>query len=160
MAESAADKPMATEPIATMLTQSLSTPFMTLASKLDAILVEAGYSEMWGIQLSEGSDLRTSLVLHKFLNGNEKDPEKAASQLLEALKWRKKMQPLKLLDETFDSKKFGGLGYVTAYEAGQVKEVVTWNIYGGVKDVAMTFGDIDECVKHTSVKYLLTKQIH
>jgi hypothetical protein len=146
MAESAADKPMATEPVATMLTESLSSPFMIFAGKLDAILVEAEYSEMWGIQLSEGSDLRTSLVLHKFLNGNERDPEKAASQLLEALKWRKKMQPLKLVEETFDPKKFGGLGYVTAYEAGPIKEVVTWNIYGGVKDITATFGDVDECV--------------
>lgn len=67
------------------------------------------------------------------------------------------MQPLKLIDEEFDSKKFGGLGYVGVYETSAQakipkkgeegrKEIITWNIYGNVKSNAETFGDVDAYV--------------
>jgi hypothetical protein len=61
------------------------------------------------------------------------------------LEWRKKIQPGKLVSETFDKKKFGDLGFVTVHkdEAGK-DEVITWNIYGAVKDNKATFGNIEE----------------
>ena len=102
---------------------------------------------MWGVELSTESHAPSSIVLEKFLRANTKDVAKAKAQLIEALKWRKKMNPVKLLEETaFDASKFGGLGYVTVYPQaeGKVKEIITWNIYGGVKDIKGTFGNVEE----------------
>ena len=130
---------------------SPSTPLQQLFAELPSITSEAGYQEMWGISLSNDSDVPTSIVLEKFLRANvEKDGKKnvakAKAQLIEALKWRKKMDPVKLLAQTeFSSAKFGGLGYVTVYpQEGKGKEIVTWNIYGAVKDNKDTFGNVEE----------------
>ena len=86
-------------------------------------------------------------MLEKFLRANAKDVEKAKAQLIEALRWRKKVQPQRLLASTeFDVQKFGGLGFVTTYpkSAAHQKEIVTWNIYGAVKDNKATFGNVEE----------------
>jgi hypothetical protein len=126
-----------------------SSPLSKLFSELPAIITEAGYGEMWGVQLKDEFDVPTSIVLTKFLRANvvekKKDVGKAKAQLIEALKWRKKVAPRKLLEESeFDASKFGGLGYVTVYPWEGRKEIVTWNIYGDVKDKQATFGDVEE----------------
>ena len=124
------------EPVA-----SLETPLSKLFAELPSIIAEAGHFEMWGVELTEDSHVPTTIVLEKFLRANGKDVGKAKDQLTEALKWRKAMQPAKLLADTnFDPAKFGGVGYVTTYG----KEVVTWNIYGAVKDNKATFGNVEE----------------
>lgn len=132
-----------------------SSPLSQLFTLLPEITKEADYSEMWGVNLTPSStDVPTSIVLEKFLRANAKDVPLAKKQLIEALKWRKEIHPLKLVDEEFDAKKFGGLGYVGVYEtAAQAKtpkpgeegkkEIVTWNIYGNVKSNTDTFGDVD-----------------
>lgn len=102
---------------------------------------------MWGVELLHSNDVPTSIVLEKFLRANNQDVEKARQQLIKALKWRKEVQPAKVLAETnFDEKKYGGLGYVTVYPktGSHEKEIVTWNIYGAVKDKQATFGDVKE----------------
>jgi hypothetical protein len=104
---------------------------------------------MWGVELTNSSDVPTSIVLEKFLRANNQDVAKAKAQLIEAMKWRKGIQPRKLLDETeFDQAKFGSLGYVTVYPKtdSHEKEVVTWNIYGAVKNKQETFGNVEEYV--------------
>lgn len=116
-------------------------------SELPAILEAAEYNEMWGIVLDPSeTHIQTSIVLEKFLRANTKDVPKAKAQLIEALKWRKTMQPRKLLEDTkFDKAKFGNLGYVTSYPTSEGgKEVITWNIYGAVNDVKKTFSDVPE----------------
>ncbi|QSZ33750.1 hypothetical protein DSL72_005321 [Monilinia vaccinii-corymbosi] len=127
-----------------------SSPLSRLFSELPTIFEAAGHNEMWGIvlDLSE-THVQTSIVLEKFLRANAKDVPKAKAQLIEALKWRKTMQPQKLLEGTeFDKVKFGNLGYVTSYPISEGrKEVVTWNIYGAVKDVKKTFSDVPEFLK-------------
>jgi phosphatidylinositol transfer protein SFH5 len=86
-------------------------------------------------------------VLEKFLRANGGDVSKAKAQLVEALKWQKSMEPAKLVEAEYESAKFGGLGYVSTYLTAEgKKEIVTWNIYGAVKDVKATFGDVKECV--------------
>lgn len=123
------------------------TPLSQLSSDLPAIIREANYGEMWGIELKDEADVPTSIVLEKFLRANTKDVSKAKAQLTQALKWRKKMLPLKLLEASaFDAAKFGGLGFVTTYPKTDAlgKEIVTWNIYGAVKDNKATFGNIEE----------------
>lgn len=102
---------------------------------------------MWGVELLHSNDVPTGIVLEKFLRANNKDVEKAKAQLIKALQWRKEMQPGKLLAETkFDVERFGGVGYVTSYPKSDAheKEIVTWNIYGAVKDKQATFGDVEE----------------
>lgn len=126
-----------------------SSPLTELFSELPSITTEADYGEMWGVELKDDSDVPTSVVLEKFLRANvvekKKDVAKAKAQLIEALKWRKNVQPRKLLEETeFDVTKFGGLGFVTVYPQQEGKEIVTWNIYGGVKDKQATFGNVEE----------------
>lgn len=123
------------------------TPIAKLFAALPAIIKEAEHNEMWGVELSGASHVPTSIVLEKFLRANLKDVPKARVQLTEALKWRKRVNPKKLLNETeFNHKKFGGLGYVTVYPKTEshAKEIVTWNIYGAVKDNKETFGNVEE----------------
>ncbi|KAH8805928.1 CRAL-TRIO domain-containing protein [Xylogone sp. PMI_703] len=127
-------------------------PLDQLFAELPSIIKEAGYSEMWGVELIDQSHVPTTIVLEKFLRANPNDVTKAKSQLIEALKWRKQLQPHKLLDETeFDGSKFGELGYVTIYtKPDGVKEIITWNIYGTVKDKKATFGNVEEFIKWRS----------
>ena len=123
------------------------TPLSQLFTELPAIVKDADYKEMWGVELANDSHVPTTIVLEKFLRANGKDVGKAKTQLTEALKWRKKMNPIKLLAETdFDQSKFGGLGYVTVYPETEShgKEIVTWNIYGAVKSNLETFGNVEE----------------
>lgn len=127
-----------------------ATPLSKFFEELPSAIKFADYKEMWGVELADESHVPTCIVLEKFLRANSKDVTKAAAQLTEALKWRKSVNPIKLLEETeFDSAKFGGLGYVTVFpkSAGHEKEIVTWNIYGAVKDNKATFGDVEEFVK-------------
>ena len=124
-------------------------PLSQLAIQLPAILEEADYNEIFGVQLQRGTPFHTKLVLQKFLRANANDIAKAREQLLRTLKWRKEFQPLKALIEHFDRKRFEGLGYVVQLdepsEKGKIgtKQVVTFNIYGAVKDNKATFEDLN-----------------
>ncbi|RHZ68203.1 Non-classical phosphatidylinositol transfer protein (PITP) [Aspergillus turcosus] len=117
--------------------------------RLPAILSSTGHAEMWGVPLKDSDDAPTVNVLIKFLRANEGNVKLAEEQLTKALKWRKEMNPTALAESTsYSATKFGGLGYLTIYkEANGAETVVTWNIYGGVKDINTTFGDMDEFVR-------------
>ncbi|WYZ45524.1 hypothetical protein EsH8_VIII_000840 [Colletotrichum jinshuiense] len=129
--------------------EKAQTPLTSLYEKLPAILAEANHNEMWGVQLSDSSHIPTTVVLQKYLRANDDDVSKAADQLQQALVWRRDTNPGKLLDEVaFDKKKFDELGYVTTHKDAQGKEtIITWNIYGTVKNNKATFGDVDEFIK-------------
>lgn len=115
-------------------------------ARLPTILSSAGHSEMWGVSLKDSTDVPTINVLIKFLRANEGNLKLAEDQLAKSLKWRKSMDPLALAETgRYNAAKFGGLGYLTIYTDSDGKETVTtWNIYGGVKDIDTTFGDVDE----------------
>ena len=138
-----------------------STPLSKLFAELPSIIKDADNKEIWGVELADESHVPTTIVLEKFLRANTKDVAKAKAQLIEALKWRKTVNPVKLLaDVEFDKSKFGGLGYVTVYPKteGHAKEIVTWNIYGAVKDNKATFGNVEEYVipkNHSTVTNVL-----
>lgn len=105
------------------------------------------HPEIWGVTLAEpSSHVPSQIVLQKYLNANDQDHAKALDQLTKTLEWRAKMKPLQLLERKFNKAKFGGLGFVTTYSGGEGKaeEVFTWNIYGGVKSVDETFGNLEE----------------
>lgn len=136
------EKPAAVEKPA----EKTQTPLTSLFEKLPGILEAAKHKEMWGVQLSDSTHTPTTVVLQKFLRANDDNVSKAADQLQKALEWRRDTNPGKLLDEvSFDKKKFDELGYVTTHKDAEDKEVIiTWNIYGAVKDKQATFGNVDE----------------
>lgn len=120
-------------------------PLESFTARLPEILNKVGHKEMWGVELAGADHIPTQVILQKFLRANDQDVAAAEKQLTEALEWRKKIQPASLLSETFDKKKFGDLGYVTIQKDEAGKEtVITWNIYGAVKDNKATFGNVDE----------------
>lgn len=120
-----------------------------MATQIPAILEEAGYDEVYGVQLQGDAPFHTKLVLQKFLRANTNDVAKARVQLLNTLKWRKDFRPLSAREEHFDRKRFEGLGYVVQLDESPgddnigSKQVVTFNIYGAVKDNKATFEDLD-----------------
>ncbi|KAE9578552.1 Phosphatidylinositol transfer protein [Colletotrichum fructicola] len=125
------------------------TSLASLFEKLPGILEAAKHKEMWGVQLSDNTHVPTTVILQKFLRANDDDVAKAADQLQKALEWRRDTNPGKLLDDvSFDKKKFDELGYVTTHKDTEGKEIIiTWNIYGAVKDKQATFGNVDEFIK-------------
>jgi hypothetical protein len=113
--------------------------------KLPAILEGTGHKEMWGVALKDSDDVPTVNVLIKFLRANEGNVKDAVDQLKKALAWRKKMDPAALAESQFSMSKFKDLGYVTTHTNDKGHPVlVTWNIYGAVKKLTATFGDVDE----------------
>lgn len=122
-------------------------PLTLLLAKLPSTISEADYDEVYGINLHDASPFYVNLILQKFLRANANNILKAQAQLLDTLKWRKTFQPLKAKDEVFSSNRFGGLGYVINLDgvpqSPNKKDVVTFNIYGRVKDNKSTFSDLD-----------------
>jgi len=126
-------------------------PLTKLFALVPSIIDDASYSEIYGVQLSPTSPFHTKLILQKFLRANQGDVEKAKLQLLETLKWRKEFDPVSAVGESFEKERFEGLGYVVEVEGvpessgvgGSGRDVVTFNVYGAVKDNKATFGDVD-----------------
>ncbi|KAF2133255.1 CRAL/TRIO domain-containing protein [Dothidotthia symphoricarpi CBS 119687] len=122
-------------------------PLTLFYAAFEALVKEASHAEVYGIELSTSNPFHTKLVLQKFLRANQNDLEKAKQQLLETLKWRKEFDPVKAASDSYEKSKFDGLGYII--EVGgvpgsdNVKDVVTFNVYGAVKDNKATFGDLD-----------------
>lgn len=111
------------------------------------------YPEVWGVTLADpATHVPSQIVLQKYLNANDGDIVKARDQLTKTLDWRAKLQPLELIKKSYNKAKFEGLGYVTKYvaseeqaaEGPEFQEIFTWNIYGGVKSIDETFGNLDE----------------
>ncbi|EFR01246.1 patellin-6 [Nannizzia gypsea CBS 118893] len=116
--------------------------------RLPAILEATGHNEMWGVTLKDAEDVPTVNIMIKFLRANEGNLRQAEEQLTKALQWRKEMKPLEIVkDMKFSAKKFKNLGFITTYGTGEAKSVFTWNIYGAVKNIDETFGDLTGFIK-------------
>ncbi|UNI22414.1 Non-classical phosphatidylinositol transfer protein (PITP) [Purpureocillium takamizusanense] len=136
--------------ITTKTTVAAETPLSKLTGRLPTMLDQVGHTEMWGVELSVSPDHAPSqVILQKFLRANNGDAAAAEKQLVAALEWRKKVNPAALVSEVFDGAKFGGLGYVTVHAdpATGKETVITWNIYGSVKNNKATFGNVQEFIK-------------
>ncbi|KAF9768076.1 hypothetical protein IL306_014667 [Fusarium sp. DS 682] len=145
-AKVADEKPTHEEP--KLETSAPETPLAKLNARLEDVFSKTQHKEMWGVQLSNIGHVPTKVVLQKFLRANNGDPVAAEKQLTQALEWRKKMNPTALVTQTFDKGKFGDLGFVTVHKGENDKEtVITWNIYGAVKNNKATFGDVEEFIK-------------
>ncbi|KAH0149209.1 phosphatidylinositol transfer protein SFH5, partial [Aureobasidium melanogenum] len=130
---------------------------LKMSAKLGDLIQEAGYAEMYGVELAAPTEegkpapFSTLLILQKFLRANQGQVYKACEQLLGALKWRKEFKPLEVKKQVFDKTKFQGLGYITKLknvpESPNDVDIATFNIYGAVKDTKKTFGDLDEFIR-------------
>lgn len=131
-----------------------TTPVKAPIQQLWSLAKAHDHSEIWGVQLADpDTHVPSQIVLQKYLNANDGDLTKAQDQLTKTLDWRKQNKPLELMKQHFDSGKFAGLGYVTTYGTvdpsnPEAKEVFTWNVYGIVKDIDKTFGDLKEQVEN------------
>ncbi|KAE9047907.1 Phosphatidylinositol transfer protein [Phytophthora rubi] len=127
-------------------------PINQLIKTLPSLIETAnGYNEVYGVTLDPSGPFTTKLILQKFLRANANDVDKAKTQLGETLAWRSSFKPLETLDEKFSKEVFGGLGYVIEIEgvlgSENKKDVVTFNIYGAVKDNKATFGNLDQFLR-------------
>ena len=122
-------------------------PLTKFYDAFEDLVTSASHNEVYGIELTKAKPFHTKLILQKLLRANQNDVEKAKTQLLETLKWRRQFDPIKAASETYDKAKFDGLGYVLEVEgvpeSPNDKDIVTFNIYGAVKDNKATFGDLD-----------------
>ncbi|KAK0702561.1 CRAL-TRIO domain-containing protein [Apiosordaria backusii] len=113
-----------------------------------------GHPEIWGVPLADpASHIPSQIVFQKYLNANDGDLVKAKDQLIKTLDWRKKTDPLELVRRMYSKSKFEGLGFVTTYvidgkevDEPEEREIFTWNIYGGVKSIDETFGNLEEFI--------------
>ncbi|KAF2445133.1 CRAL/TRIO domain-containing protein [Karstenula rhodostoma CBS 690.94] len=122
-------------------------PLTSFFGQIEALIKEAAHDEVYGVILSPSNEFHTKLILQKFLRANQNDLDKAKQQLLDTLKWRKEFDPAKAASEMFEKSRFEGLGWILRVEgvpeSTNKSDVVTFNIYGAVKDNKKTFGDLD-----------------
>ncbi|KAK0667491.1 CRAL-TRIO domain-containing protein [Cercophora samala] len=112
------------------------------------------HPEIWGVPLADPANhIPSQIVFQKYLNANDGDLVKAKDQLIKTLDWRKKSDPLELVRRMYSKTKFEGLGFVTTYvvdgkevDEPEEREIFTWNIYGGVKSIDETFGNLEEFI--------------
>jgi hypothetical protein len=126
-------------------------PLTQFFEALPTLTADADYNEVYGLTLSPSNEFQTKLILQKFLRANANDLPKAKAQLLETLKWRKTFQPSRAVEEVFEKERFDGLGYILELSdvpgSANSKDVVTFNVYGAVKDPKKTFGDLDGFIR-------------
>jgi hypothetical protein len=122
-------------------------PLTKFYDSFEELVKEAEYNEVYGINLSKSAPFHTKLILQKFLRANSNDLTKAKEQLLETLKWRNEFKPAEAAAASYEKSRFDGLGYILVLEdvpdSANKKDVVTFNIYGAVKDNQRTFGDLE-----------------
>ncbi|KAK8845278.1 hypothetical protein IAR55_005991 [Kwoniella newhampshirensis] len=141
---------MTSSDTATWPSLSENHPLLQLHSRLPKILSNADHTSIWGVQLSPSSPpvFSTLLILQKYLRSVANDVDKAGENLTKTLKWRKDFG----LDQGTASEDFGpdfeGLGYVTKVgNEGGSRDVVTWNVYGAVKELKKPFGDLNRFLR-------------
>ena len=146
--EETKDEPKVEQPAQELKEDKPAPPLDAIAQLWDASKASS-HPEIWGVTLADPeTHVPTRIVLQKYLNANDGDVAKAKDQLVKTLEWRAKMKPLDLLKKAYSKAKFGSLGYVTTYTAGDIdpesKEVFTWNIYGAAKSIDETFGNLEQ----------------
>ncbi|KAG8698701.1 Non-classical phosphatidylinositol transfer protein (PITP) [Ceratobasidium sp. 395] len=135
--------PQATNPLTSKFTEA-----ERKATRLPLLLGEAypdkadaasAPFEIWGLTLhpERVDDARLDVVAL--------DVDEAGKMLISTLKWRAEFRAADTVNEQFDQKIFGKLGYVH----GKDKEgrPITYNVYGGDQDLKEVFGDLDRFLR-------------
>jgi len=151
--EETKEEPKVEQPTKQELKEDKPAPPLDPIAQLWDASKASSHPEIWGVTLADPeTHVPTRIVLQKYLNANDGDVAKAKDQLVKTLEWRAKMKPLDLLKKAYNKAKFGSLGYVTTYTAAgadastdpESKEIITWNIYGAVKSIDETFGNLEQ----------------
>jgi len=127
-----------------------------LRTKLPDILAEAFPDKsdaktapisLWGVQIDPTApvDPRISVVLVKFLRAKNLVLADAQAMLVSTLKWREEFEVAKLATEDFPEDIFGPVGHVFGKDKEQ--RPVTYNIYGGNKDLKVVFSDVKRFIR-------------
>ncbi|OQU99664.1 CRAL/TRIO domain-containing protein [Cladophialophora immunda] len=127
---------------------------LTPIEELWALAKAHDHPEIWGVTLEDpATHIPTQVILQKYLNAYDGDLTKSKDTLTKTLDWRAKMKPVELVKKKFNRNKFAGLGYTTVYGDAdpaadpESREVFTWNIYGSVKKLDETFGNLPEFIE-------------
>ncbi|ODQ65452.1 CRAL/TRIO domain-containing protein [Nadsonia fulvescens var. elongata DSM 6958] len=142
--------------------------FEQLVKALPSIIAEAEYSEVYGhpldgeTRINESKDedvlspeitkellIRDRLLL-KFLKANLFSFEESKKQLTETLIWRKEFKPLSAAIEETHAADLDKLGIITTFKDPQFnnqERVVTWNLYGAVKNRQELFSRLDQFLR-------------
>ncbi|KAM7184303.1 CRAL-TRIO domain containing protein [Rhypophila sp. PSN 637] len=154
IAPEAAPPADAASPAAAAETSEKTSEQTSPLAQLWAAAKTINHPEIWGVTLADPKiHIPSQIVLQKYLNANDGDLAKAKEQLTKTLEWRAETKPLELVKKHFPKSKFDGLGFVTTYvnetdpTDPENKEIFTWNIYGGVKSIDETFGDLAQFIE-------------
>jgi hypothetical protein len=164
-------QPESESPLTRKFTAEERTALGELLQLLPAALEEAagpdgkaGAVRIWGIELDPAraaTDPRVAVVLMKFLRARCVPPttvhtyphtplrnlnvSEARTMLVATLRWRAEFGIDALLREEFDPAVFGALARI--YGRDKAGRPVTYNVYGGNKDIKAVFGDVPRFVR-------------
>jgi hypothetical protein len=77
--------------------------------------------------------------------------------LVNTLRWRQEFNIDSLKTETFDPAIFGSLAHI--YGKDKEGHPITYNVYGGNKDIKAVFGDVQLFVRYV-ISYRLSTEFH
>ncbi|KAG8749040.1 Non-classical phosphatidylinositol transfer protein (PITP) [Ceratobasidium sp. 428] len=148
--------PQATSPLTSKFTEAERKAVDELRTRLPLLLGEAypdkadaasAPFEIWGLTLhpERVDDARLDVVLVKFLRARALDVDEAGKMLISTLKWRAEFRAADTVNEQFDQKIFGKLGYVHGKD--KERRPITYNVYGGDQDLKEVFGDLDRFLR-------------
>ncbi|KAF9646226.1 CRAL/TRIO domain-containing protein [Thelephora ganbajun] len=125
----------------TKLPYIFETSFPEKENKLSPII-------LWGVPIDPSNpvgDARVSVVLVKFLRARELNVENATNMMISTLKWREEFKTDEVVTEEFPQDLFGSVGHV--FGKDKDGRPVTYNIYGGDKDIAAVFADVPKFIR-------------
>ncbi|KAG7876444.1 hypothetical protein KL938_004512 [Ogataea parapolymorpha] len=115
--------------------------------EVQVIVDDVEYDELFGYQLSRGEffdEEAYERLLIKLLTAYDWDLHAAEDSLEKILEWRKEFDPLSAAFVEDHESKYDDIGFITYDPNGKALEkVVTWNLYGKVKNAKEIFGTDD-----------------
>ncbi|KAF8916209.1 CRAL-TRIO domain-containing protein [Mucidula mucida] len=102
----------------------------------------------WGVVIDPwkpANDARVSVILVKFLRARNLNVKAAREMLVNTLRWRDEIGIDALMKEEFPQEIFGALGHI--YKTDKQGRPVSYNVYGGNKDIKAVFGDVPRFIR-------------
>ncbi|KAG7889147.1 hypothetical protein KL925_005022 [Ogataea polymorpha] len=130
-----------------MVDSSQQKTLAAFKKEVQVIVDEVEYDELFGYQLSRGEffdEEAYERLLIKLLTAYDWDLHAAEDSLEKILEWRKEFDPLSAAFVEEHESKYDDIGFITYDPNGKALEkVVTWNLYGKVKNAKEIFGNND-----------------
>ncbi|KAG7693098.1 hypothetical protein KL930_004817 [Ogataea haglerorum] len=127
-----------------MLDSAQQKTLAAFKKEVQVIVDDVEYDELFGYQLSRGEffdEEAYEKLLIKLLTAYDCDLQAAEDSLEKILEWRKEFDPLSAAFVEDHGSKFDDIGFITYDPDGKpLEKVVTWNLYGKVKNAKEIFG--------------------